>query len=461
LGLRLEGHGGDHTSSTAKMRACCIGRRGHDGDDRSCEGAFFGSLIPNAPGDTDASKEDCIDEGDDEAQERRSSQTIQRHVAALGNEPNLLVYMVTNPPDEDSKRRSRTGAPSASNRKQRAHHIPPNTLEGVPIETENFVGSVIVMYKPEGGMHKGGGAVDHPYYRYFSKRKRNWEFRVQGRFKRIPKGLLYIGVVLRDFNYDQAVAHHSVLVKKAGMALVKYDMYMTWGDRCSEAKKPNAEFCHLVTNGLTAWDQIIVTPVGKVAPSLRSELSGVRDLFGVNLERKEMGLAEYSKAAEEVYRNISLENTYTLCFWGVSPVIDLLCWNFRFGATFSMERFFQDDPLHVAMYELEPATEGTDEKQHLEARKRYYLDFMFWSTTVHCPRLASRYAFLDAPEDLERFSAMHCSSNGTFAANSNGSFATNGHVSERPEGRSWLAAWTSKLRWIPAHTCSADKSSQK
>eukprot|EP00415_Alexandrium_ostenfeldii_P002475 UN2475 len=205
-----------------------------------------------------------------------------------------------------------------------------------------------------------------------------------------------------------------MIVKRAGMSLVKYDLYLSWGDRCEASKKPDAEMSHLVTN-MTAWDQIIVTKKGRPPPPLNGELHGITE-SGLNIDRKGMGLAEYTKAIEDVCRNINTQDTYTMCFWGVSQVIDLLRWNFKIGTSISMARFFEDDPIHVAMYELDSKDKEDDGGRHLERRKRYYLDFMFWSSSVRCPRLPRRYDIFDAPEELERFSSAQCSSDGAFAA---------------------------------------------
>lgn len=438
------------------MRACCVSRRGdEDEDDRSCIGTFW--LRPNGASGAQAS---TLEKSEEELREERSAETVKRHQNALGSDPNLLVYMVSDAP-EDIRWKSPPSSPCSSTKsKQRAYHIPPNTVEGVPIETECFVGKVIVLYRPDNGFPRGASST-HPYYRYFSKRRRTWEFRVQGRFKRVPKGDMYIGIVQKDFNYNQAVAAHSMIVKRAGMSLVKYDLYLSWGDRCEASKKPDAELSHLVTN-MTAWDQIIVTKKGNAPPPLKGELAGIQDC-GFNIERKEMGLAEYTKAIEEVCGNINTQDTYTMCFWGVSQVIDLLRWNFKIGTSISMARFFEDDPIHVAMYELSPEDKERDGGRHLECRKRYVLDFMFWSNTVHCPRLPRRYDFRDAPEALERFSAAQCSSDGAFVAE-------NGRVrQEEPTvvvrdagaGGNWplLSSLTNRIRWIPDLTCSRGCSS--
>jgi len=449
------------------MLGCCATRDKEEGDDglERCgnQNGFFSGFQLKPDGRSAGSKQ-THETGDQEAEEQRSAETVQRHINALGGEPNLLLYMV-GPTAEDLKFKGTRGTSSTSEGKQQARHIPPNTVEGVPVETENFVGKALVMYKPAGGLDRGHNGSKHPYYQYFAKRKRNWEVRVQGRFKRIPKGDLHMGIVLRDFNYDQAVARHSIIVKTAGMSLVKYETYLSWGDRCAESKKPDAELSHLVTN-MTAWDQIIVTPQGKPIPLLNGELNGIQSAYGLNLERKEMGLAEYNRAINNIYSEINTKDTYTMCFWGASMFIDLLNWKFKIGTSIAMARFFEDDPIHVALYELGPAAEGQDPTKHLESRKRYYVDFMFWSNCVQCPRLPARYVFLDAPEELERFSSAHCSADGEFetaCSSQGGQPEVNAPctASSSSSSRSaFLASWTNKLKWIPTTICAVDTSGQ-
>mmetsp|Transcript_8337 Transcript_8337/g.23464 ORF Transcript_8337/g.23464 Transcript_8337/m.23464 type:complete len:483 (-) Transcript_8337:234-1682(-) len=476
------------------MEDCCIDRQKRIS--RSCDG-LWSSMGKSGKHSSGAAPEAKRENGDSHHQhhEPSNAEIARRHVESTGSDPNLLLYMVSDPPSEGNNGNARSApssppavsACSKSNpneghelpawKKPRAKHIPPNTTEGVPIDGEFFEGKALVMYRPARETD-AAQARRHPHSRYFSRKKRNWEFRVQGRFKRVPQGEMYIGIVLRDFNYDQAVARHSVIVRNIGVALIKYEIYISWGDRCEESKKPDAELSHLVTN-MTGWDQIIVTPAGGVAPLLGGELgSGYGEAYGLNFERKNMGLAEYSKAVEEVYQGINTEDTYTMCFWGVSQVVDVLNWNFKMiGTTVSMVPFFEDCPIHVAMYELEPAEPGQDPKRHLESRKRYYLDFMFWSNSVKCPKLASRYNFIDAPHELECFAATHCNAPGRPRLEppqspSRHEEAGDPHHGQLPAspcpdgggaaaaGRggfvSRLAELSQRLRWIPASTCSME-----
>jgi len=424
------------------MRACCLGRKKSDecGDEKCAgngthDGA--GDSLWLRPGEGASSYGSPEASGGEEmlTEDERNAQTKQRHVRALGTERNLLVYHVSGDP---------------SSKKLEAHHVPTNTLEGVPIENEFFVGKVIVMYKPDGGLENGHLGHNHPYYRYFRDRNRFWEFRVQGKFKRAPKGDMYIGIVLKDFNYDQAVARYSAWLKGIGMKLVNYDLYMSWGDRLEAASRPDAELSHLVTN-MAAWDQIIITPAGDSPPPLRGEFRGNRTL-GKNLERKEMGLDAYTKAVNEVFSSVNLEDTYTMCFWGVSEVIDLLRWDLKMMKTrISMARFFDDDPLHGCMYEIERNPHQGDarngDRRQLETQKRYYLDFMFWSNSVSCRRLPENYNFHDASEELERFSSVSCSANGKYEpCRSDGQRRSDAGVEQG--GAKNQGGWTSATSWM-------------
>jgi hypothetical protein len=254
------------------------------------------------------------------------------------------------------------------------------------------------------------------------------------------------------------------MVKNTGMALVKYDCYLSWGDRCEASKLPDAELSHMVTD-LAAFDQIIITREGQAIPDLAcGELQNVGESCGRNLVRKDLGISEFSRVIKEAIQDMKLTDTFTMCFWGVSQVVDILNWQFTFSRwmTVSMDGFFQDCPLHVAMYELGPPVEGEDPKRQLESRKRYYLDFMFWSNAVNCPHLADKYVFVDAPEKLENFAADLCGGDSLTSAESfhtagsggakRGMLSSSDEASQRRASGA-KSAFLSFLRWIPASTC--------
>lgn len=386
---------------------------------------------------------------------------LQRHLAMAGSKHSLSFYSVSNPRPPCTEITNGLSCATASpmpdgrsnrQRLRQASHVPPNTLEGVPFETDCFVGKALLMYRQA----EPGGAS--PYKSYFDKRKRNWEIRVQGRFKRVPQGKMFIGVVLHDFNYNQPVARYSAFVHKAGMALVNADFKFSWGDRCGAAKQPDAELSHLVTD-MSAWDQIIVTPKCRSPPPLSSELQECGDSHGLNLERSKMGLPSYSEAVDEVFRTITSEETYTMCFWGISQIIDLVDWQIKIGYSVSLGKFLEGSPLHLVMYDLATPQESALEagRRHLESNKSYYFDFMFWSNVVECPDLPSRYVFRDAPQELERLSAPTNGSRSVVARKGHTAHATGpaptllpGHHWDDMTQGSLLATWLRRCSWEPA-----------
>ena len=68
-----------------------------------------------------------------------------------------------------------------------------NTPIPVPIETQYFVGKLLVIMRPK-------NAEDDPFWneRIFSKKKRRCVVQLQGKLKYNPEGELYAGMEIRD-----------------------------------------------------------------------------------------------------------------------------------------------------------------------------------------------------------------------------------------------------------------------
>lgn len=311
----------------------------------------------------------------------RSEEVVGRHVAALPGKEHLLAYNVV--------------AQTGSSRRPLAQHVPCNFKQAIPMENENFSGTVCLIYRPVEGLDRG-----HPYYDHFSTRKRNWEFRLQGKFKTLPRGDLYVGAVLRDFDYNQSVAATSKLAMNTAMSLIKYQykIHFSWGARCKDAFKPDAELGCAVSDW-TVFDQIIVTPSGRPVPLLSEDLDEVSDAHGMSIMRRDLGLAEYSRMCQEVLQGINTEDTYTFRLWGLSQLLDVLGWQLKIGARVSLDHFMKDFPIHICMYDVD--TNCGKDAHHLESQKRYFLDLMGWSSKIRIsPELPGRYIFQDAPAGL-------------------------------------------------------------
>jgi len=342
----------------------------------------------------------------------------RRQAATVSPFTSIMLYSVCNNPEPG--------------RLAKAFPMPCNVTDGVPFETEGLVGKVLLLHRE---------ADDRPslYRQYFDEHRRNWEFRVQCRFKRAPRGDLFMGLCLRDFDYRQPVSTTAKTIKHAGMALAQsYDVYMSWGDRGESAMAADAELSHFVT-GMAAWDQIIMTPAGQMPPPLSADLRDLGDAHGINYQRAKVGVRAFSEAANEIFANINTETVYTLCFWGVSRIVDILAWEIKLGMKFSMSSFFQDNPMHIVMYELHHQSDvgiiPKRPRRHLESMKTYHFDFMLWSTSAHCPALRSRYSFQDGGSTFGDGHSMRTTSVGDM----NPSAVIANHRSDAlRRSRSWL-----------------------
>ncbi|CAJ1385634.1 unnamed protein product [Effrenium voratum] len=365
-----------------------------------------------------------------------SNRVVSRHIANLPGKSHLLAYSIIHNYESGN---------SSGSRLPRAHYVPCNTTAAVPLENENFKGQVLLLYRPTEGLDRG-----HPYFEHFQSRKRNWELRLQGKFKKAPRGRLYVGAVLRDFNYDQPVASSSILAMNTAVALVKYQyrIYFSWGARCKEALRPNAELGHTVSD-LTVWDQIIITPNGRPVPHICDDLDDPSDVYGLSLMRRDVGLSEYSKMIQEIEGTLNTEDTYTFRLWGPAPFLDVLNWQLKIGARVSLDHFMKDYPIHVCMYDLPPHENGKSDEQHLESKKRYYFDFMGWSNVVTIsPVIFERYVFHNAPDGFVMQLGRQFSNN-SFHSLPSGSFMSADSNANRPFWRRWI----DRMRWIPKSTC--------
>ncbi|CAE7900333.1 unnamed protein product [Symbiodinium microadriaticum] len=381
----------------------------------------------------------AVEELSRDGQIAQSQSVVRRHIAGLPGKEHLLAYSIV--PDADGY------GTSSGSRLPRANFLPCNTTAAIPIENDNFIGKVLLLYRPTEGLDRG-----HPYYDHFRSRKRGWELRLQGKFKKAPRGRLYVGAVLRDFNYDQPVASTSILAMNTAITLVKYTyrIYFSWGARCKEALQTDAELGHAVSD-LTVFDQIIITPASRPIPPISSDLDEPSDVYGLSLMRRDVGLAEYSRMVQEVESSLNTQDTYTFRLWGPAPFLDVLNWQLKMGARVSLDHFMQDFPIHVCMYDLPDGHDQTsDDPRHLESKKRYYFDFMGWSNVVSiAPAIFQRYVFQNAPDGFVMQLSRQFSNNSFHSLNSGSFMSVESTASRRPFWRRWL----DRLRWIPKSTC--------
>ena len=303
------------------------------------------------------------------------------HGSDSGETPSFLLFETTNLPPPKIKRRCDAKLHPVA-------HLPLN--EGKAVVNDSFTGHVLMMHRPtELGEHA-------PYSDYFSKKTRRWELRLQGRFHRRPNGKLYMGVVLRDFDYSLPLSFFTSWLSTLSIAPLEYvvgsKVTLSFGDREQAALKEDALMAQVVS-GLQAFDQIIVSH-GEKAPQIDG------DLDGLGITRKGAGSSSsWSSAVEEIEAGIQPDKVYTLCFWSASRFLDLMG-----GAltdllpllpAIPLSSFLDQWPPHFVFYTLDDkdAPGAQTEVPQLEQNKTYILDLMMLSKSNANLHLSKRYYF--------------------------------------------------------------------
>ena len=186
--------------------------------------------------------------------------TFLRHVKENEWPPGVSVYDTL---DRHRNSRSQTTKPVA-------YQVPINHV--VPAENEYFVGKLVWMARPTHSklLEKG----EYKYKWHFAKKSRTWEIRIQGRFKKVPPGKMFTGIVLNDYDYSLPI--HSTTRRMVALMLPLLEaaaskLHLAWGARGADANLPDAEMLCLVGN-MSAIDQIIVSPAGEKPPPIDSQL---------------------------------------------------------------------------------------------------------------------------------------------------------------------------------------------
>lgn len=320
------------------------------------------------------------------------SQIEQARIASV---PPLLLY-------ETSTSLNRGGV-----LKRQACHMSFDGTGDDLIDNDYFKGRLVFMHQAT----REGACCRHEDY--FATRTRRWEMRVQGTFKQKPKGRLFAGVVLPDFDYTEHAGFFARWLTGLSYAPLEIaigaKIRFTLGDRAEAAEQLDAELAHVV-GGLEIFDQVIVTPEGlEGVPPICGDL----DALGVT-RRAAGSSSNWSSTVREIAENINTTQTYTFCFWGAARFIDLpgdsLSNLIPLVPSFSLSRNILGPwPAHFVFYELEQGAMDSDvqhsnsdadaDAKHEESRKKYVMDVMIVNPAVRVNQeaLLCRYCFVEKP----------------------------------------------------------------
>lgn len=248
----------------------------------------------------------------------------------------------------------------------RATHKPLqiNHPEPVEFESDNFKGRLLFLHRPVSTYDNAETAETYPYKGHFHGRKRLWEMRFQGKFKRRP-GMLFCGIELENY---VAVNFATRTLMRGLLPLLQSALQCKLVHH--EVGRPNdSDLRPVVVAPIWAADNTLV----------HGDSSDVPDIAALTLPT---GLGR--KAARRFWETLWDGGgpswdchlggpTFTFAIWGPSPLVDLRAWVFRklplmWGKDISLEPFCGQQPVYGVMYEL---SGGRHAKEHRQPQKIY------------------------------------------------------------------------------------------
>lgn len=252
-----------------------------------------------------------------------------------------------------------------------------NSSEPVEFELDNFKGKCIFLHRPRWSYDSADTNRPYPYRQHFHGRKRLWEWRLQGRFKRKP-GTLYCGIELEEY---VPVNMATRTMMRGILPLVQRTLQCAVHHEIGDPEDPDLR-------------PVVVAPVWAMDSTLiHNNPADVPDLASPSLPA---GLGR--KAARQFWETLwngggpSWEEpmggpTFTFAVWGPSQLLDLRAWVFRklpltWGRDVKMEPFCGRQPVHAVVYEL--CEDGKSD--HRQERKVYSADMRFMTEELWSER---------------------------------------------------------------------------
>lgn len=273
-----------------------------------------------------------------------------------------------------------------------------NASEPVAFELENFEGRCLFLHRPVESYEdlRDDGAVvgGYPFDQHFQGRRRLWEWRLQGRFKRRP-GTVYCGIELEDY---VPVSFGTRAMMRAILPLIK------------RALQCDLLHHEIGREGDPTLRPTCVVPIWAADNTLvHDELGDAPDLACTTLPD---GLSR--KAARQYWETIWAGGgpswdaprggpTFTFAVWGPSQMLDLRRWVFRrlplmLGRELAMEPFCGRQPVHAVLYELDGGRDWAVE--HRQSKKVYSTDIRIMPQALWRERFhADEAPDVEAPEE--------------------------------------------------------------
>jgi hypothetical protein len=224
-----------------------------------------------------------------------------------------------------------------------ARHFQINSSSGFPIENDLFVGNVILVLRPL-------TPEDDPNFedRVMDAQK-TFEIQIQGKFKRIPRGQMYMGGQITEPSLGRTTKGISNLLLRLLSRHVGANLAYSFGT--------DDELPHISFPLITAMDHVVVTKAHEHVPTL-----GQPFVESHELRQRRMSS---TKNAEKW----NLEDTYSMSYSADS--IDLSTWRIIYPCEVNLGNLWGTSALRLIIYEKDQ--ERTDTNNYLVALQIKFL----------------------------------------------------------------------------------------
>jgi hypothetical protein len=204
-----------------------------------------------------------------------------------------------------------------------------NSSSGFPIENDLFVGKIILVLRPL-------TPEDDPHFkdRVMDARK-TFEIQIQGKFKRIPRGQMFMGGQLTEPSLGRMTKGISNILLRLLSRHVGANLAHSFGT--------DDELPHISFPLITAMDKVVITKPHEHVPTL-----GQPFVESHELKQRRMSSA---KSVDKW----NLEDTYSMSYSADS--IDLSRWRIVYPCELNLGNLWGNSALRLIVYEKDQETE--------------------------------------------------------------------------------------------------------
>jgi hypothetical protein len=259
-------------------------------------------------------------------EEEEDSGDVTTSVPLPSDLPHFPFLSVTERAKCDAQQDAQTCGTGPEEVNAHAQVIPPNSRTPIPFENDLFVGQVLMIVRSD---------PEDPFYKpYLAGKSRQFEIRLQGKFKRAPKdGMVWMG--------GEVPKKMKLGLVTSGAARTLLAFVSSSALHYSFGSKDASDMPHLTCPLWQFAERLVVTPTGQTAQSITQEI--VED-------------AQDRKArfrSKECPFPLDTQHTYTFSFH--SQFVDVVKWKVVGVSALgklNLGMFWNTMPLRFVMYDL-------------------------------------------------------------------------------------------------------------